>query len=237
LTPDALEREKRFAFALLAVTAGFGIVAALVFVRWPDLDFALTAPLREDGRFSLQGSETWSIIRRATMWGYGLAYVLMVIGLVRSTTQKTTVWSLYPAQWLYLVACSLAGPLLVTNLILKTYIGRPRPRSVIEYGGELEFKQVFEAGGKCVDNCSFVSGEVSSMVMIFAGLMFVSAKWRWLLGLLLLPAWVFSAYLRVGVGAHFPSDTLFAGILMIIIAAMLYRLIVLAPANVTLRDQ
>jgi len=236
-TSDQFEREKQLAIAVLSVTVGFGLLAAFVFVIWPELDFTITAIFREDGRFVLQDNDVWSFIRRSTMWAYGLVYILMVVSLVKSTFQKAPVLSLYPAQWFYLVACSLAGPLLVTNLVLKTYIGRPRPRSVTEYGGELDFKQVFEAGGKCVDNCSFVSGEVSSMVMIFASMLFVSSKWRWLFALLLLPAWVFSAYLRVGIGAHFPSDTLFAGVLMIIIAAGLYRLIVLAPANVTVSGQ
>jgi lipid A 4'-phosphatase len=237
LTSAQLARDKRLAFSLLLVTAVFGLAAAFIFVRQPGLDFTLTDMLRANDRFVLQGDDKWSLIRRFTMWGYGLVYGVMVIGLVYSTIRKAPVWSFYPAQWLYLVACSLAGPLLVTNLVLKTYIGRPRPRSVTEYGGRYEFKELFEAGGKCVDNCSFVSGEVSSMVMIFAGMMFVTGKWRWLFALLLLPAWAFSAYLRVGAGAHFPSDTLFAGVFMIIIAAILYRLIVLAPGNVTVRDQ
>ena len=150
---------------------------------------------------------------------------------------KDPVWSLYAPQWFYLVACSLAGPLFVTNMILKTYVGRPRPRSVFEYGGSMDFIPVFQAGGKCVENCSFVSGEVSSMVMIFAALMLASLKRRWLFAILLFPAWVFSAFLRVGQGAHFPSDTYFAGIFMILIAAGLYRLIVLSPRNILLSDQ
>ncbi len=222
---------------MLVAGALLGVLAGLVFIIWPALDFYLTDQLRADGKFILRGEEFWSFTRRFTMWAYGIVYVMMVFGLVHSLRVRKPVWTLYPTQWFYLVACSLVGPLLVTNLILKTYIGRPRPRSVTEYGGSLDFVPVLEAGGKCVENCSFVSGEVSSMVMIFAALMFASLKWRKVFALLLFPAWAFSAFLRVGQGAHFPSDTFFAGIFMIVIAAGLYRLIVLSPRNITLSDQ
>lgn len=230
-----LERENTFALFVLWVSLIFGGIAAIVFLIHPGLDFTLTNQLREGSRFVLRGDDFWSLVRRAIMWGYGIAYVVMIAGLVRSLAERQPVWNIYPAQWFYMVACSLAGPLLVTNLILKTYIGRPRPRSVIEYGGDLDFTPVFHVGGKCMENCSFVSGEVSSMVMLFACAMFASRQWRTLFALLLLPAWAFSAFLRVGAGAHFPSDTFFAGVFMLVLAALLYKLIVLAPGNVMLK--
>ena len=123
---------------------------------------------------------------------------------------------------------SLAGPLLVTNIILKDHVGRPRPRDVTEFGGTLDFHQWFEWGGKCSDNCSFVSGEVSSMVMMVTSLAFAAPRWRRPLALALPPAWFYAAYMRAGQGAHFPSDTFLAGIFMILIAALCYRWTVLA---------
>lgn len=231
-TADELERENTFALVVLWGSVLTGLLGMVVFVIHPALDFTLTNHLRDDGGFILRESDFWSFIRRAVMWGYGLAYVLMIIGLIRTLAERQPVWNMYPAQWLYMIICSLIGPLLVTNLILKTYIGRPRPRSVTEYGGDLDFTPVFHLGGKCADNCSFVSGEVSSMVMLFACAMFASRQWRTLFAILLVPAWAFSSWLRVGAGGHFPSDAFFAGIFMLIIAAVLYKLIILAPGNI-----
>ena len=237
LTLDELAHEKRFSTWVLIVSILTGLLGAYAFVENRQLDFILTDWINQHSVFALSGSTFWAFVRRAMMIGFGIAYVLFILGLIRSITEKRPIWKMPSIAWLYLVVCSLVGPLLVANLILKTYVGRPRPRSVTEYGGQLDFLSVFEAGGKCVDNCSFVSGEVSSMVMIFAALMFACKPLRLLFASLLVPAWALSGYIRIGMGAHFPSDTFFAGIFMIAIAAGLYRLMVLSPRNVSIRDQ
>lgn len=226
-----LAAERRFAwFVLLAVSVA-GLLAALAFLGRPQLDIVLTQALYNDGRFDLRGSDLWSTLRRITMTGYGLFYALVTAGIIGALYHRARFWRLLPVQWLYLLLTSLIGPLLVTNIILKDHVGRPRPRTVSEFGGEFDFKRLFESGGECVDNCSFVSGEVSSMVMVVASLMFILPKWRKLFAALLLPAWFFASYMRVGQGGHFPSDTVFAGIFMIAIAAILYRYIVLADGG------
>ena len=228
LEPAELAAERRFSRRILLAAAVAGLLASLLFVTWPQLDIALTRMLFADGDFTLRGSDTWSALRRFNMIGYGVFYGAVILGLVGAIRHRGRFWQLAPVQWLYLLLTSLIGPLLITNIILKDNVGRPRPRTVSEFGGNLDFKRLFESGGQCADNCSFVSGEVSSMVMLVASLVFVLPKWRKPLMALLLPLWFYAAYMRVGQGGHFPSDTFFAGIFMIAIAAILYRYIVLA---------
>ena len=60
------------------------------------------------------------------------------------------------------------------------------------------------------------------MVMIFAALAFVSVRWRPTLWVLAVAMGLLSALLRVGQGGHFFSDTIFAGVFMVLIAAGLY---------------
>ncbi|MCB1385922.1 MAG: phosphatase PAP2 family protein [Nitratireductor sp.] len=226
-SPAELAAERRLALRVLLVTAVAGLLGALAFTVWPQLDIALARQLFADGDFALRGSDVWSALRRFNMIAYGAFYALVVLGLVGAVRHRGRFWRLAPVQWLYLLATSLTGPLLVTNVILKDNVGRPRPRAVSEFGGEFDFKRLFESGGQCVDNCSFVSGEVSSMVMIAISLFFVLPKWRRPLAFLLFPAWFYAAYMRVGQGGHFPSDTFFAGIFMVAIAAIFYRYVVL----------
>lgn len=226
--PAELAAERRFTRWVLLATAAAGLLAALTFLVWPQLDIKLAGILFADGDFALRGSETWSALRRFNMIGYSLFYGIVVLGLAGAIYHRGLFWRLAPVKWLYLLLTSLIGPLLVTNMILKDNVGRPRPRTVSEFGGDFSFKRLFESGGQCTDNCSFVSGEVSSMVMLVASLMFVLPKWRKPLMAMLLPLWFYAAYMRVGQGGHFPSDTFFAGIFMIAIAAILYRYIVLA---------
>ena len=228
LEPAELAAERRFARRVLLATAAAGLLASLLFLTWPQLDIVLTGMLFADGDFTLRGSDIWSALRRFNMIGYGVFYGIVVLGLAGAIYHRGRFWRLAPVKWLYLLLTSLIGPLLVTNIILKDNVGRPRPRTVSEFGGNLDFKRLFESGGQCTDNCSFVSGEVSSMVMLVISLAFVLPKWRKPLMALLMPLWFYAAYMRVGQGGHFPSDTFLAGIFMIAIAAILYRYIVLA---------
>jgi lipid A 4'-phosphatase len=224
----ARQDDLRFSRIVFWLTFITGLAGLVVFYAFPQLDLAVSAWFFRDGAFLFKSSDTWSLIRKLLMWGFTGFYVLVVVGCIGSLAKKTDVWGLSPVKWLYLVACSLAGPLLLANLILKTHIGRARPQAVTEFGGSLDFSPVYELAGKCPDNCSFVSGEVSSMVMIFAAMMFVMAgRWRWLLAILLLPAWALAGVMRIGQGAHFFSDAFFAGIFMILIAAFLHRKMVL----------
>ncbi len=230
-TPEWVEQESHFASRVLIFAAIAGLLFAGIFAALPRLDIQIAGLVFDGDDFWLQGSDFWWWLRRLMMTGYGIFYAVIIVGVFSAWLKRTVVWTLYPLEWLYLVLCSLLGPLLLTNVILKDNIGRPRPRSVTEFGGGLEYKNVFMPGGGCDGNCSFVSGEVSSMVMIFASLMFIMPGCRKLWLFILFPAWGFSAFLRIGEGAHFASDTLLAGTFMIAVAASLYWLMFLRGAG------
>ncbi|MDE1995136.1 MAG: phosphatase, partial [Rhizobiaceae bacterium] len=53
----------------------------------------------------------------------------------------------------------LLGPVVIVNLWLKAFSGRPRPRQTDLFGGMLDFVHAGSFAGKCVSNCSFISGE------------------------------------------------------------------------------
>lgn len=230
-TKECIEADRRFTLQLTLVALAAGVIGAVAFWMRPDFDILIAGIGFEDRKFLLEGNDFWWWVRRIAMAGFGVFYVLIVVGAIRSWLGRTEIGGLYPLEWLYLVFCSLAGPLLLTNVLLKDNVGRPRPRSITEFNGDLDFKAIFEAGGQCSGNCSFVSGEVSSMVMIFASTMFIAQSWRRYLFLAILPAWAFSAFLRIGTGAHFASDTFLAGIFMILVAASLYWIMFLGNRN------
>lgn len=225
--PTDPEAERRFTLTTIWVTLIAGLAGAILFLAWPELDIILTAPLYENGRFALIGNGFWSFLRDVFMWGFTLFYVSVIAGAIVTHFDRRFFFDLSRGAWLYMIACSLLGPLLVTNVWLKAASGRPRPRQIETFGGDLSFTPVFYSGGECPRNCSFVSGEVSSMVMIFASLMFVSGRYRPLFGILMLAGWAVSGFMRVGQGGHFPSDVYFAGIYMVLVAAALYWLMFL----------
>jgi membrane-associated PAP2 superfamily phosphatase len=113
---------------------------------------------------------------------------------------------------LFVVLTLALGPGLLVNGILKETWARPRPGSVIEFGGEHRFMPWWDPRGTCDSNCSFVSGETSSAVWITAPAMMTPLPWRYAaLGAAALYGAGF-AFIRLLAGGHFLSDVLFAAI-------------------------
>lgn len=127
----------------------------------------------------------------------------------------------------YVLASFVIGPGVLVNEVLKSHWGRARPADVIEFGGDKLFTFPFERADQCLSNCSFVSGEGSGIAM--ATIVGATLLWPWIkrqpriywalgLGIAL-----FGIGLRVAMGRHFFSDSLFAVLLMAVIALILYR--------------
>ncbi len=132
-------------------------------------------------------------------------------------------------HWLYLILSSLIGPLLIANILFKNNWGRARPREITEFGGNLDFSPPLLITDQCENNCSFVSGEPSSMVMIFISLAFINVARRKLFVWLAIVMGALSGFLRMGQGGHFFSDVIFAALFMMLTAAIIYWVMFLAP--------
>lgn len=208
---------------VVAIALALGIATGLVFSIWPRLDIAIAAMFQgHDGVFHMVRPAFWPFVREMFLTGFTLWYVTIVVGCVLAAFRLRELFDFDLRKWLYLASCSIVGPLLLVNVVLKEHWGRWRPREVIELGGAEIFTRPLELGGTCDYNCSFVSGEVSSMVMVFISLAFVTTAWRPVFYVLTIALGLLSAAIRVGQGGHFPSDTLFAGVFMVIVAAAVY---------------
>jgi lipid A 4'-phosphatase len=137
---------------------------------------------------------------------------------------------------IYLLLTLALGPGLLVNGILKQHWGRARPREVVAFGGDKQFTNAFVFSDQCKSNCSFVSGEAS---LGFFGLafMFVAPQRRrktiatasLLTGLLI-------GLVRMGVGAHFLSDVIFAGVFTYLVSYLLY-LFLIPPSELIVNVQ
>lgn len=101
-------------------------------------------------------------------WGTWPAYLVAVGSLVALALS----WRLPSlARWrrifAYLLAAGLMGPVLITNILLKGYWGRPRPRETNEFGGSSAFEPVLSydpsSGGQ-----SFPCGHATTGFLFFA---------------------------------------------------------------------
>jgi lipid A 4'-phosphatase len=212
--------------AMIAVW--IALLTTTVFSLMPQIDIAVSRFFMDsDGGFVVDHSPFWRATRRATLNFYTIWYIAIVVAGIWAWFTKSPALGLTWPKWLYLALCSIAGPLLVTNIVLKEEWGRWRPREVIDLGGSENFTSPLDLSGTCNSNCSFVSGEVSSMVMVFIALAFMTTRLRPVFYILTAVMGGFVAFLRIGQGGHFLSDTLFAAALMMLIAAALYRLMFL----------
>ncbi len=117
----------------------------------------------------------------------------------------------------FLIATMALGPGVIVNLGLKDHAHRPRPVQTTEFGGKFEFRPWYRFDGECRKNCSFVSGEVSEAFWMVAPASLAPQPLRaWAVGAALAFG-VLTALLRMAFGAHYLSDALLAGLLMLII--------------------
>ncbi|HTH96237.1 MAG TPA: phosphatase PAP2 family protein [Stellaceae bacterium] len=128
---------------------------------------------------------------------------------------------------IYLLANLALGPGLLANTILKDHWGRARPSQIDLLGGTRHFTPALIPSDQCASNCSFVSGH-GSMAFALISFAFILAPgpWRRRAVWLALGFGVLTGLARIAQGAHFLSDTVFAGFFMVGLAWLLHLWIV-----------
>ncbi|MEI2386623.1 phosphatase PAP2 family protein [Breoghania sp. JC706] len=125
---------------------------------------------------------------------------------------------------LFLLITLALGPGLLANGILKATSGRPRPRNVDVFGGDLPYVPVWRFTDYCQSNCSFVSGEGSSGAWLVAFALALPLAWRRPAVYVAVALGAMVSINRVAFGGHFLSDTLLAWCLNGLLIALFYRL-------------
>ena len=223
----------KFTFSVIIISALIMLAALLVWLSNPWIDLMVGGAFYHPNvGFILNNYIVIETIRSFVIYGYGTWYVTIVVAVIFTYMNKD--WWLSKllgfglGEWLYLAITSLVGPLLITNVILKNNWGRARPRQLEEFGGSQEFTPPWIFSDQCETNCSFISGEPSSMFMVFFSLAFILPEKRRLTVALAIALGSLSGLMRMGQGGHFLSDVVFAGAIMAATAAMLYWLMFLS---------
>ena len=125
----------------------------------------------------------------------------------------------------FLFASFLVGPVLLVNGLLKEFIGRARPKNIIEYGGTKIFSPAYFPADQCETNCSFVSGDAAAAFSTIAFALIFNGKLRFHLVVVALSFGVLVSIYRLGTGAHFLSDTVLSGLFCILIILILERML------------
>jgi lipid A 4'-phosphatase len=213
---------------------GVTLLTFVLFSTFPEIDLWVSGLFFvSPGHFVLTDVAVTDGLRRV-IWGLS---ELMVVGscfaVIAAVFLRRAVLRLSARVWFFVVLLFVAGPGLLVNGLLKTYVGRARPADVQAFGGEQLFTAPHQWADECAKNCSFVSGEVSGAAALMIALLVILWHWRDRLSRLAYRATVglsiaipvLSGMQRVGAGRHFLSDVTLAALFVMLIAAVLYALL------------
>jgi lipid A 4'-phosphatase len=127
-------------------------------------------------------------------------------------------------QTTYLFLVLIVGPGILVHNVIKETVGRPRPNTIVEFGGTLPYQPpiaISDAGGK-----SFVSGHASMGFYVVAFALISKSRKSKI-------AWYGAGIIggsmvglgRMLQGRHFFSDVWFSGLIVLLTAHLLYYLL------------
>ncbi len=123
----------------------------------------------------------------------------------------------------YLLSSLALGPGVVVNLILKDWWGRPRPSTILQFGGPDAYVAPMAMSDGCDHNCSFPSGHAALGFWLVSFALLAPPRWR--------PAAIAAAgtvgaavgLVRIAEGGHFLSDVVFSAIITVSVSLWLHR--------------
>jgi lipid A 4'-phosphatase len=203
-----------------------GLVAAVVFSLWPGIDLLVSEQFYLGKRTFVLFDTTWGAVVRNIFYSVFILYCLLcVVALARVLWSRKRTFGFGFQPWLYLLLCVTLGPGVLTNVILKEHWGRARPVYVENFGGPAKFTPALVPSSQCASNCSFVSGEASSIYMMLFSLAMVVRRQRRKLLVAGVVGGLAAGFVRISMGGHFFSDVVFAGVFMLLLACLLHWLV------------
>ncbi|MFJ6322393.1 MULTISPECIES: phosphatase PAP2 family protein [unclassified Rhizobium] len=177
------------------------------------------------GFFPYSNDRILSLLREAFLdLPYIVAFVLVWM-LFKCWQQHGATFNSLRARNLKIALGSLLiGPVLIVNVWLKAFSGRPRPRQTDLFGGSLDFVQAGSFAGKCVSNCSFISGEAASAGWLFCLILIIPRPMRSVVALPIAAVSLLIPALRVAFGAHYLSDVVLGWLSSLVVFAALVAL-------------
>jgi lipid A 4'-phosphatase len=218
--------ETKFRREFLITALALAGPLAILMVANPAIDLTVSETIRGVCSDAWCRGPALVAVRYAFIGVFTLVCFATLAVTVRVLVESGRWFGATQARCWFVVACLAVGPGVVANLVLKDNLGRARPREVIEFGGTKAFTPAFVPSNQCPDNCSFVSGEASSMFASFFALALVLPQYRMALIAAGIATGSIAGAIRMLQGAHFLSDVLFAGIFMALTVSVLHMAVI-----------
>ncbi|MCZ7863075.1 phosphoesterase [Agrobacterium salinitolerans] len=206
------------------------LALVILFATFPSIDLSFSALFFSPVEQPWSGREPFpewlrDTLREGTELATLLAFVILVGNLRLGTLQRTG-WRV----WAFLCGPVILCAGLLVNGVLKATIGRARPFSVTEFGGQQLFTPPFQYSAQCYSNCSFSSGETALIASFFLPLCVLvwprlQRRGRLAMGSIAAGMIVLMSGLRIAAGGHFLSDVVMSILFSALTTLFLYRLL------------
>lgn len=198
-----------------------GLALAVPFLVWPQIDLWISSQFYLPGQgFYMEFRPHWRtiyhLVNDVTRAIYISLIVLLLVKLAGRMMKKHFLKKIRTAALLYLSLAMILGPWLGVHFMFKEGFDRPRPREIVEFGGDKPFVPAFHMGS--LEGNSFVSGHAAMGYFLVAfALLAKDKRSRRAMYLAGLGAGTFIGLIRVIQGGHFASDIVFAGIFTLMV--------------------
>jgi len=211
------------------------VAAGALLVAFPEIDLWIGRATYTPGMGFIGWQLGWLGPIRT---GFIVFYVSCLVGSILCwlATRKGQRRFFSVKQWFFIFVCLVVGPGLLANVGFKDQWGRARPKHIIAFGGNKQFTPALLPTNQCKRNCSFVSGEASSVFAPFFAAAAMAPQWGAALIVAGTVAGLGAGLVRILQGAHFLSDVVYAGLFMGLMVLALQRLM-FGPAGAWLRQR
>src|SRR5471032_2115194 len=213
----------------LIIALTIATITGLAFGFYPQLDLMISAPFDAmtsgGNNFAARIYPPLMLARDAGLWVGTVLVAPAVAALLIKLIVPRRKLLVSGRAVVFLIATLALAPGLMANVLIKDHWGRPRPIDVTQFGGTDRFVAWWDPRGDCPNNCAFVSGDVAGAFWTVAPAALAPPQWRALAYGAALALGTGMAAMRLMAGAHFISDTVFAGIFTFLIIWIVHGLI------------
>ncbi len=196
------------------------LALAVMTALWPHFDLQVTRHFYVPGKnFPWRYAASSNFIHEIASGAFPKILALMLAGgAAIALLMKRS-----PKPWFYLLLVLVLGPGLLANTLLKDQWGRARPLQVEQFGGKAHFSAYWQPTHACFANCSFINGDGAFGFALAAPALVMQRRrrlWFWA-GTM---AGIVFGGVRIAMGAHFLSDTVFSALLMLLTIFFVYAI-------------
>jgi lipid A 4'-phosphatase len=199
-------------FWFFALPISMAVILSAI-IGWTDADLKMARLFYTPGKGWLIGQEIlWYLLYHyGNIPGVILAvggFFVFVISFLRKELRP------YRKIGLFLAIFMMLGPGLVVNTVFKDHWGRPRPSDTVNFGGTMQFHQVWEIG-KAGQGESFPSGHAAVGFFLVAPFFILEKTHRKVAFACLCLGIVFGFFMGAGriiQGGHFLTDVIWSGL-------------------------